>query len=486
MDEANMVRYLHEELGRRGLRLPETAGDEKAKDSKVGEIGSALGTLMEERCRRFADTLMIFDGRRYSMESPEGLRRIIAGFLEREGVGMAYRARSVDTLLKMVLRHPGIARYEPRRDVVYCRNRVLVLFPDGRVETHAAGPEWMSDIVLEVQYMECCRCPEWEKFLSTVVPEPEAVRVLQEFLGAMFIDKSDLSVETAMFLYGIGSNGKSVIAETLGALLGENMSSVGLSQINGGTGDYYAAHLRGKLLAYNSDEEAKNMGSGRFKQMVSKEKMTVRTPYGTPYESDDWPMFMANINKSIITTDSSDGFWRRNKVIRFSKRFVDDPDESLGEMKADRTFKSRMLGELPGILNWILAGRARLLAQRGVFTVSEEIERTTAEMRSESTAVFAFLSSKGYSGRRVKGRVCVEIRLVGKDLYDEYRSWCSANGYGDVKNVNRFKNDMEFAGAMFKKSLRFPDGSVTSGYVLYQVMDDGMDEMYGPIDDLPL
>ena len=39
---------------------------------------------------------------------------------------------------------------------------------------------------------------------------------------------------------------------------------------------------------------------------------------------------------------------------------------------------------------------------------------------------------------------------------------------------------MEFAGVMFKKSIKFPDGSVTSGYILYQILDRGDD------DDLPM
>ena len=73
-----------------------------------------------------------------------------------------------------------------------------------------------------------------------------------------------------------------------------------------------------------------------------------------------------------------------------------------------------------------------------------------------------------------------ELRLNGKELYQEYRQWCAENGYTDSKNVNRFKNDMEFAGVMFKKSIKFPDGSVTSGYILYQILDRGDD------DDLPM
>ena len=486
MEVPDIINYLesqyHTKLQDGSIKkeLPDTNGDEKPKDIKVGQIGDTLAALCVERFRRFEDTLMVFNGKRYEMVHPEAMRRVIYGWLMRVGVGPAYLARSVDSLMKMLLRYPFLEKYEPKRNVIYCRNCVVVLGSDGEVQTFNSGPEWMSNIYLDIDYFALSMCPQWEKFLSTVIDDPNAVKVLQEFLGAMFIDKSELSVETALFLYGIGSNGKSVICETLGALLGDNMSSVGLSQVNGATGDYYAAKLTGKLLAYNSDENAKDIGSGRFKQLVSKEKLMARTPYGTPFETDDWPMFMANINKAIITSDSSEGFWRRNKVIKFSKRFVDNPDASLGELKADKTFKTKMLGELPGILNWILMGRTRLIAQKGVFTKSRDIERVTEEMRCESTAVFSFLEYKGYTGRRKPEGVYNELRVNGKELYQEYRQWCAENGYTDSKNVNRFKNDMEFAGVMFKKSIKFPDGSVTSGYILYQILDRGDD------DDLPM
>lgn len=465
--------------------LPDTSGDKKVEAIKEGQIGNILASLIMERFRRFEDTLMIYNGKRYEMMQPEAMKRVITGFMLRLGVGPAYLVRSVEGIFKMILRYPFLEKYEPRRNVVYCKNCVVVLGSDGTVEQYKSGPQWMSNIYLDIEFCDFATCRQWEKFLATVIEDPNAVKVLQEFLGAMFIDKSELSVETALFLYGIGSNGKSVICETLGRLLGDNMSSVGLSQLNGGTGDYYAAKVQGKLLAYNSDENAKDIGSGRFKQLISKEKLMARTPYGTPFETDDWPMFMANINKAIITSDSSEGFWRRNKVIKFSKRFVDNPNEALGELKADKTFKTKMLGELPGILNWIMAGRTRLLKNKGVFTKSRDIERVTEEMKTESTAVFSFLESMRLTGRKREGGVYTEVKYKGRELYEEYRRWCSDNGYSDGKNINRFKNDMEFAGCVFKKSIKFDGGSVTSGYILYSVKYEEGDEIWNDADDLP-
>lgn len=486
MEVQEIITYLEQQFNAFGMAMPNTKEDTKPVRSKVGQIANILAQLCLERFRRFEDTLMIYNGQRYELMHPNMMKSVILGWMIKLGVGPAYQVDCVNAIFNLLLNYPFLEKYNPKRNIIYTRNCVVVL-GDGKTESevHDKGPEWMSNIYIDIDYFALAQCPEWEKFLSTVIDDPNAIMVLQEFLGAMFIDKSDLSVETALFLYGIGSNGKSVICETLGALLGENMTSVGLTQLTGPTGDYYTAKIVGKLLAYNSDESAKDIGGGRFKQLVSKEKLMARPPYREPFETDDWPMFMANINKSIITSDSSEGFWRRNKVIKFCKRFVDDPDESLGELKADKTFKTKMLGELPGILNWILMGRQRLLVHKGVFTRSLDIEAITEEMRMGSTGVYSFLESAAYYSRKKPGIMYDQLKLKAKDLYQEYRQWCSENGYREDKNINRFKNDMEFAGFLYKKSLRCDDGTVTSGYVVYKytgmVNEVAVDEHEEPI-----
>lgn len=45
--------------------LPETAGDKKVEAIKEGQIGNTLASLIVERFRRFEDTLMIYNGKRY-------------------------------------------------------------------------------------------------------------------------------------------------------------------------------------------------------------------------------------------------------------------------------------------------------------------------------------------------------------------------------------------------------------------------------------
>lgn len=448
--------------------IPDTAEDTKVVVSKEGQIGEVLAGLMVEKFRRFGDSLMVFNGMYYEKIKPDDIRRLVQGFLTKMGVGPAYLSRSCSHIHRMVMDNPFVRDFVPSRNIIYMKNCVLVLGRDGQIEVTYHTPELMSNIYLDIPYHEGAECPKWEEFLVTVMVEPSAVMVFQEFLGCMFIDKKMLSVEKALFLYGIGSNGKSVIHDILEDILGKNMAASGLDQVTGSTGDYYLADLIGKLLAYSSDLEAKDLGSGVFKKLVSKETVACRPIRQSPIESDDWPLFIANMNKSLITTDSSDGFWRRNIVIGMPRIFSDNPDEALGQLKADKGFKGSLRNEYSGIFNWILAGRQRILRQRGVFTKSKSIDELIEDMRTGSTGVYAYLSDKRYSPCQNAEGTGILRKEFAFDLYRDYKDWCVENGYKESKNVNRFKDDMINAKFTWKRSLRIGT-SVSTGYIFYEL-----------------
>ena len=448
--------------------MPDTEGQQKPNADVEGRVGLVLVELMAERFCRFHDSLMVFNGQKWELIKPEDVEKVVDSFLSQMGAAPCYQARSVMHIYKMVLRSSEMRDFEPSRRILFFKNTALVLGRGGDMQLMAKSPELMTNIYLDFAYNEFATCEGWEKFLSIVLDDGDAIKVIQEFLGCMLIDKDELSIEKALFCYGTGSNGKSVIFETLQAMLGDNLTNVGIENVNNKNGgDYFTASLVGKLLAYNSDAEAKDIGSGKFKQLISKEKIAVRPIRQAPFESDDWPMFMANINRGLITTDSSDGFWRRNIVIWFNKVFSDNPDPRMGQLKADRGFKGTLRSEIPGIFNWILVGRQRILKQRGVFTKSKSIDEITEDMRNSSTGVYGFLADYCYSPSDSTGKGELK-RMLSKDIYKQYCDWCLENGYRDPKHIGGFKNDMINSKFTWVKCMKV-DGVVSSGYILYKL-----------------
>ena len=233
--------------------MPDTEGQQKPNADVEGRVGLVLVELMAERFCRFHDSLMVFSGQKWELIKPEDVEKVVDSFLSRMGAAPCYQARSVMHIYKMVLRSSEMRDFEPSRSILFFRNTALVLGRGGDMQLMEKSPKLMTNIYLDFAYNEFATCEGWEKFLSIVLDDGDAIKVIQEFLGCMLIDKEELSIEKALFCYGTGSNGKSVIFETLQAMLGDNLTNVGIENVNNKNGgDYFTASLVGKLLAYNS------------------------------------------------------------------------------------------------------------------------------------------------------------------------------------------------------------------------------------------
>lgn len=184
------------------LEALKTNEDKKVEAKKEGIIGNVLSRLMTENFRRFNDSLMVYTGKKYELLKPEDVVKVVYGFMLRAKCGPAYMARSVNSVCRMVMSNPYLKDFEPRKNIIYMRNCVLIVGKDGSVVKEDFSPKWMSNIYLNFPYMEEADCPSWKSFLSTVLDDGNARKVLQEFLGCMFVDKETLSIEKAMFLYG--------------------------------------------------------------------------------------------------------------------------------------------------------------------------------------------------------------------------------------------------------------------------------------------
>ena len=105
-------------------------------------------------------------------------------------------------------------------------------------------------------------------------------------------------------------------------------------------------------------------------------------------------------------------------MIRFRRTFQEqDQDKDLAE-KLER--------ELPGILNWALAGLAALREQ-GRFTEAPGVLAVTEEFRRESNPVSGFVEE------------CCDVGdpqawTASSDLYEAYRSWAEVNGVRAVSS----------------------------------------------------
>lgn len=226
--------------------------------------------------------------------------------------------------------------------------------------------------VLPYDYDKNASCPTFMKYLNEVMPEKEAQDVLSEYVGWLFMP--GLKLEKILFLYGSGCNGKSVFIDVVEALLGkENISHESLSDLCGEYGANSRSNLAGKILNTCSDVAPNAFAGDLFKRIASGEPISTKILYKDVTTLTDYAKMIFCLNELPKTNDTSNGFYRRFLIAPFN---VQIPKNRINPNLA----KDIISHELPGIMNWVLKGRERLV-KNGKFTDSPVMNKTLEEYR---------------------------------------------------------------------------------------------------------
>lgn len=282
----------------------------------------------------------------------------------------------------------------------------------------------------------------WLDFLDDVLQDKGMQNVLQEFMGAIFLDRRKVKIEKMLILKGPGGNGKSVVYETIKGLLGEeNIKTIPISGLLGGSDlKYNIASINGKRLNYCTEISTKEFSdTNKLKAIISGEAMEARTLFNNNFTARNIPLLMANANRMPYIKDWSRGWSRKIIILPFDKTIPED--------RQDRTLSIKMREAYPGIINWILDGRARLVANNYQFSVSQELQDAVDEYQSESSTVLQFMRAKDYN-RSLVELVREPKWLEVRKLYLDYVKWCVR---ADITPESEKKFSMVLVEAGFNK-----------------------------------
>lgn len=419
------------------------------------DLGIAIEKAMCESMVRVNNgSLMIFNGKSYVEFNNSELRGFLSHLLGKSGVGSIYRFNSARAIAAYLECSILIPTYNPSKEIISFNNTVLTLCD---MKTHNHDQKWETNIHLDFDYDPKAKCDRFRQYLTDVLPNEDVQKVLQEFLGLIFVDRSKYNVEASLYLLGKGGNGKGVIYELINQILGkDNVSAYSMYDLTEhNNADYKIAEANGKLLNFCADMEDKDFSGGKYKAISSGEAVMARAPGKEPFKATQMPLLAANVNKLPITRDTSDGYYRRNKIIPFDRQFTEET--------ADKTLKFKLRQEIPGIFNWIMEGRKRIMDQEGNFTRSEIIDKAARKAKVESNSSLLFMEYMGYFTEMAEGRYQVQVKA--SDLFREYTEFCNDSGYAR-KGQNKFGNDLVNDGAQ--------KGSGRSAYTyyLYKQADD--------------
>jgi len=161
-----------------------------------------------------------------------------------------------------------------------------------------------------------------------------------------------------MVLVGDGANGKSTFLKILRATLGqENVSSQSLKALNDQR--FAAAELQGKLANIRNEIGAESLSSdGNFMSISAGETLTVERKFKDPFQLEVTAKLIYATNQlPSVDLDYTEqkAFFRRWLIAEFPNSYA--PDERDEEL-ANRIIEN----ELPGVLNWMLEGYDKLVA----------------------------------------------------------------------------------------------------------------------------
>lgn len=384
--------------------------------------------------------IYLFNGAYWSLFDDEEIKTFLGKASEILGVEK-FKARHFlfkDHLFKQFLATAYLPKPVQSNDIVLqnLKNGTLEISPNGSVLRGHNMADFMT-YQLPFNFDPSSKAPIFETYLNRVLPDKSMQKILFEYLGYVFIQPSTLKLEKTLLLYGPGANGKSVLNEIVNALLGENnVSSYTLESLTNGNG-YSRAMIENKLVNYAS-EISSNLQTSIFKQLVSGEPVEARLPYKEPFTLKQYAKLIFNCNTLPKDVEHTNAYYRRFLIIPFNV--------SIPEAEQDKQLSQKIIkNELSGVFNNVLNGLKRLLQQKK-FSDSDAVNLACLEYEKQSDSVRLFMDESGY-------QISSHMHTLVKELYQNYRLFCSEDGYKPVNKTNFIKRLRAFLITIEKKNI---------------------------------
>lgn len=401
-----------------------------------------------------------FTGRKYESLSKDEFVTLVNDIMRKCGVpnGCYARVEGMARFLRLCVKRE--LRINP--NILVMKNCV---FDISTRKTYKFNKKYVQVTAMDFDYNEHEYPILWQKFLDRVLPDKTLQKILQEFLGSLFVQRCDTKTEKVLILKGAGANGKSVIFETVVGILGrENITHYSLGALVKKSNEqlHNIACINGKSLNYCSEIQTgrlSNEEADTLKHLISREPIPARQLFGKAYTAYDIPPMMTNANRMPYLNDWSEGMRRRLIVIPF--------DESIPEGEQDPQLAIKLRAEYPGILNWMLAGRNRFIAQGYKYSHSSIVDDIAEDCQAETSPVIQFMLEKNYRKEPKKDDDDPIPRWVeARKLYIEYGRWCIANNQ-EAETERKFGAILIDNGYFRKRS---SDGNLYRVYVKRKVL----------------
>lgn len=314
----------------------------------------------------------------------------------------------------------GIEQLDADKMKINVNNGTLVVArkSDGEdyISFHRHDPADLITKISPVDYDPVATCPEYDKFLARVQPSDAMRLFLHQWLGLSLT--GDVSEQKLAYLYGNGSNGKSVLMDAVSYIAGDYGETVPIETFldhgksrSGGQATPDLALLPGvRMLRTSEPEKNSKLAEATVKLVTGGEPIQARHLNRDFFKF--YPQFKLTIsgNHRPKISGADDGIWRRFRLVPFTV--------VIKKEERDLRLSEKLAAEASGILNRLLDG-LRHWCDKGLIE-PDAVTDATAEYRSVSDPLSRFLST------------CIEAspgeRVQSSALFAVYEAWCRSAG----------------------------------------------------------
>jgi putative DNA primase/helicase len=309
------------------------------------------------------------------------------------------------------------------------------------------------------EYHPDAKCPTWEKFLAAIFPatgdaaevpgDGELIDFIQRKLGQCLT--GDVSEQDLTIFWGSGSNGKSVLVNTLLNVLGNDYAMKANQELltvhRGERHSTERMDLFGKRLVVASETaEGARLNDALVKDLTGGEPIRGRRMREDQWEFDPTHKLILLTNHKPRVAGNDKAMRRRIVLVPFEVYFwnPDDPaDVAKGlppRLRQDKQLTNKLRAERAGILAWMVRGC--LEWQKQGLRIPKRVSAATQEYLDAEDLLRQFLEECCLTGSD-------NYRCRAGRLHKAFVTWCGdrletpmkMRGFGDAMAEREFRKE---------------------------------------------
>jgi putative DNA primase/helicase len=255
-------------------------------------------------------------------------------------------------------------------------------------------------------------CPRWLQFMREATNDDEGlIAFLQQFLG--YTLTGDTKEHSLLFIHGDGGNGKGVLQNTIGDILGDYRQTAAMETFTASPTDKHPTDLAmlhgARLVTASETEEGRAWAESRIKQITGGDKISARFMRQDFFEfKPEFKLLLIGNHKPTLR-NVDDAARRRFNIVPF----VHKPPVK------DLDLEAKLRAEWRGILRWMIDGC--LIWQRFGLVRPQVVLDATNEYFTEQDSIRQWIEDRCDIGKGT-------LSDTSTNLFRNWTTWATANG----------------------------------------------------------